>query len=352
MNDLNRYAMVFLISLAILVTGISVPPVAFDEPAYVGAARNFIAGTPSTNPEHPPLAKYLIALSIETFGDYTFGWRFASAIAGALLALSIFGLTLRLTSNPHSAYVAWLLVMVNGFWFVMGRIALLPIFDLAFEAAGVWVFIVATQRKNPRWFAWSGVLFGLSAASRWSGVFGLLVCLAYALVYHRPFLKNAILMTATAILAYAASWVPLMVREHRPPIYLLTANQFILEFHRHITADPRLGQSWWTWIFRFQPQPSLFYLLGNPFVGIFGLAAVAVLIWRKQPLLPALYIAHVLQWAIAIRPLTFYYHYFEAFTWLTVALAVAMQGVVLRRVRIDVVATACAAAVFLELCAL
>jgi hypothetical protein len=65
-------------------------------------------------------------------------------------------------------------------------------------------------------------------------------------------------------------------------------------------------------------------------------------------LLPALYIAHLMQWAIGTKPLTFYYYYFEAFTWLTVALAVAMQGVAIRRVRLDVVATACALAVFVN----
>src|SRR5580704_2217840 len=120
MTALNRYAMVFFISPAILVGGISTAPMTFDEPAYVGAARNFIAGTPSVNPEHPPLAKYFIALSIKTFGDCPFGWRFPSAVAGALLALSLFGLTFKLTDNLHTSYVAWLLIVANGFWFVMG----------------------------------------------------------------------------------------------------------------------------------------------------------------------------------------------------------------------------------------
>src|SRR5208282_84902 len=105
----HRYAMVFLVSLAILLFGISVAPIMFDEPAYVGAARNFIAGTPSVNPQHPPLAKYFIALSV-------------------------FGLTFRLTRNLHTSYVAWLLIVANGFWYVMGRVAMLSIFELAFEA--------------------------------------------------------------------------------------------------------------------------------------------------------------------------------------------------------------------------
>ncbi len=84
MDALHRYGMVFLVSLAILVAGISTAPIILDEPASVGAAHNFTAWTPSVNPERPPLAKYFIALSIKTFGDFAFGWRFPSAIAGAL----------------------------------------------------------------------------------------------------------------------------------------------------------------------------------------------------------------------------------------------------------------------------
>jgi len=363
----HRYAMVFLVSLAILLFGISVAPIMFDEPAYVGAARNFIAGTPSVNPQHPPLAKYFIALSIKTLGDYPFGWRFPSALAGALLALSVFGLTFRLTRNLHTSYVAWLLIVANGFWYVMGRVAMLSIFELAFEAAGVWVFMVAVQNnvqtdlqndvpndvhektKDFRWFAASGALFGLSIGCRWCGVVGLLVCVAYALFHCRPFMKSVAVMAGTAIAVYIASWVPLLLREHRTTHYLLMANTFIYQFHRHANGDPRLGQAWWTWIFRREPQPALAYLVGNPVVGILGLAAVVVLLWQRKPLLPALYIAHVLQWAIGVKPLTFYYYYFEAFTWLTVALAVAMQGVAIRRVRLDVVTTACAALAFVYL---
>jgi dolichyl-phosphate-mannose-protein mannosyltransferase len=350
MTTLQRYAMVFLVSLGILLAGISSAPIEFDEPAYVGAARNFIAGTASVNPQHPPLAKYFIALSIKLFGDYSFGWRFPSAIAGALLALSAFGLTYALTRNLHTSYVAWLLIVANGFWFVLSRVAMLSIYEVAFEAAGVWAFVVAVQENKLRWFALSGALFGLSVGCRWSGVVGLSVCAAYAVVRCQPVFKSAIVTaivtTGTAAMVYAASWVPLLIREHRPAYYWLAANRFIYEFHRHAEGDPRLGEVWWSWILRFKPQPSLSYLVGNPVIATLGLVAVFVLLWRRKPLLAALYIAHVLQWAIGVKPLTFYYYYFEAFTWLTVALAVAMQGVTIRRVRLDVVATACAAAAF------
>jgi hypothetical protein len=212
----------------------------------------------------------------------------------------------------------------------------------------VWVFMVAVQEKKTRMFASSGALFGLSIACRWCGLFGFVVCLAYLLIYCRPFIKRMAVMAGTALPVYVASWVPLLVREHRAANYLLTANRFIFDFHRYAKGDPRLGQVWWSWIFRLQPQPALLYLVGNPLIGVLGLAAVVLLLWQQKPLLPALYIAHVLPWAIAIKPLTFYYYYFEAFMWLTVALAVAMQGIVVRRVRLDIVATGCALVQFVN----
>jgi dolichyl-phosphate-mannose-protein mannosyltransferase len=331
----HKYALVFAVSLTILVAGISTAPMTFDEPAHVGAARNFLAEKPSINTEHPPLAKYFIALSIKTFGDNPLGWRFPSALAGAFLALSLFGLTLRLSEGWHTAYIAWLLTIANGFWFVMSRVALLSIFELAFEAAAVWAFVIAAHAKSARRFVLSGVV-------------GLVVCVAYAALWSRTQLKRLALMCGVASVVYAISWIPLLIREHRAAQYLIAANKFIYQFHRHAKGDPQLGEAWWSWLFRLQPQPSLLYLVGDPVIEILGLVAVVILLWRRKPLLPALYIAHVLQWAIAIKPLTFYYYYFEAFTWLTVALAVAMQRVTIKRVRLDVVVTACAMLMFVH----
>jgi dolichyl-phosphate-mannose-protein mannosyltransferase len=350
----GHYATVFSLSLALLVIGISSTiwsaPMTFDEPAYVEAARDFIARTPSVNPEHPPLAKYVIALSIEVLGDNGFGWRLPSALAGALLALSAFGLTLRLTRDVQTAYVAWLLLIANGFWFVMGRLAMLPIYEVALETAGVWAFLIAVEEQKFAWFLWSGALFGLSIGCRWCGAVGLLVCLAYALLadgarFIRQ-LKNAIAIASTAIVVYAITWIPLIWREHRSARYWFAANAYIYEFHRSAAANARIGEAWWTWFVRFQPQPSLTYVIANPVIGVLGMVAVVTLLGRRKRLLPALYLAHVMLWASGVKHITFYYYYFEAFTWLTVALAVALEGVEIHRVRLNVVATACAVAAF------
>ncbi len=338
-----KYALVFLVSLAILTIGISADSSwKLDEVCYVGAARSFNAGIPSVNPEHPPLVKYFIALSIKTFGDRPLGWRFPSGLAGAIAALCGFGLSRRLTGSLRSAYAAWLLLMANGFLFVMSRMANLSIFELAFEMGGVWLLVVAIEQEAPLLFAWSGVLFGLSVASRWGGAVGLLVCGAYALWKNKRAVANVLLMGGTAVATYAVTWIPLVVREHRGGAYLIAANRFILHFHRFAVTDSRPGEPWFTWPITFDQQQSLTEMIANPVVASFGLVALGVLLWGRKPLLPALYVAHVMQWAIVSYHWQHYYYYLSAFTWLTLALANALQGAAMQRFKLDVTVLACA----------
>jgi dolichyl-phosphate-mannose-protein mannosyltransferase len=364
---LTRYAIIFFVSLVILTAGISADHSwKLDEFLYVSAARAFIAGAPSPNIEHPPFAKYLIALSIKIFGDNPPGFRFFSGIAGALIALSAFGIALRVTRSLHSAYIAWLLMLANGFLFVESRSANLIIFQTAFEAAGVWAFLIALEKDSSSrsasswfawsWFAWSGVLLGLSVASRWCGLPALVVCGIYALLRYRGITKNGVtrivairnffLLAGSSLAAYIASWVPLLVREHRNLAYLVRANLYILVSHaqyRQRMIDARPSDPWWAWMFRFEQHDSLSQLLANPVIASLGLLALVALLWQRKPLLPALYALHMLQWVLAHSLPQYYYYYLDSFTWLTIALAVAMQGISFKRVRLDVLVTACAA---------
>jgi hypothetical protein len=250
----------------------------------------------------------------------------------------------------------------------MSRIANLSIIELAFEVAAVWVFMIAIENYGEKygdgalsqargggrirpptdatrtsvWFSLSGALFGLSIATRWCGAVGLAVCLAYALIYYRSAIKALALMCVSALAVYVAAWIPLLVREHQSASYLITANQYILHFHQNATTDPRPGEPWWTWMFKIDLQQAPMELIANPVICILGLVAIAYLLWRRKTLLPALYIAHILQWAIVPNHWAHYYYYLEAFTWMTLSLAVAMQAVKIRGVRLDTVVAACA----------
>jgi predicted membrane-bound dolichyl-phosphate-mannose-protein mannosyltransferase len=335
---------VFAFSVALLLFNISRPPMMFDESFYVGAAREFLAAQPSSNAQHPPLGKYFIALSIRTLGDRPLGWRFPSTLAGGLAALALFGIVFRLTHNRRTATIAWLLTMAGGFWFVMGRMADLSIYELAFEVTGIWLFLIAAEKSTLKTFAWSGMLFGLSIGSRWAGVIGLVVCVATALFERLP-VKAILAMLAAAFVTYVVAWVPLLIREGRPISHLVAANLYILQFHRHAPADPRLGEPWWTWIFRLEAKQSLAHLVANPVIGWLGLLAVLFLLISrtgKHCIIPLLYLAHLGMWVVGVRPITFFYYYFEAFSFLPPALAISLQGVHWKKIRADVVVTAAA----------
>src|SRR5882757_11403171 len=77
-----------------LLAGVTTPDkFYFDEVHYVPAARQMldpVMPAPMLNPMHPPLAKQLIALSILTFGDVPFGWRYPAALFGALAIVAMY----------------------------------------------------------------------------------------------------------------------------------------------------------------------------------------------------------------------------------------------------------------------
>jgi dolichyl-phosphate-mannose-protein mannosyltransferase len=341
-----RYLAVFLISLAILTAGVgSDRTPGIDEHVYVSAAEAFLAGVPSTNIEHPPFAKYLIALSIRIFGDTPLGYRFFSGLAGALIVLSAFGLTLQLTRSLHSAYIAWVLMLANGFLFVESRSANLIIFQVAFEVAGVWAFITAINQNSSLWFLWSGALLGLAIASRWSGWPALFVACLYLLFQQRRLTKSLPILAGSAFAAYIVSWIPLLIREHRSLTYLYSANRYILVSHAHYREhmiDSRPLDPWWLSIVKFQQPESIHQLVGNPVIASIGLVALIALVWQRKPLLPALYFLHIFQWAVVRHLPQYYYYYFDSFTWLTIALPVAMCGLCFKRIQLDLGVAACA----------
>src|SRR5258708_3013641 len=79
------------VSSIVFVFRLGQPPVyLYDEKFYVDEPRPFLNGEPDVTPQHPPLAKIMIAGGLKLFGDNPFGWRFASAVCGSVTLISIF----------------------------------------------------------------------------------------------------------------------------------------------------------------------------------------------------------------------------------------------------------------------
>lgn len=151
-----------------------------DEIFYVNAARDILghhAGPPGAHwlgpgldsvPEHPPLAKLLIAASIHLFGDNPVAWRLPSVIFGTAAILLTYALVRAAGGRPALALTAAAVMSVDNLVFVHGRMATLDIFVLTFMLASVTLYL------RGRWVQ-AGAVAGLAAATKLVGADVILV---------------------------------------------------------------------------------------------------------------------------------------------------------------------------------
>jgi dolichyl-phosphate-mannose-protein mannosyltransferase len=356
----------FLVAHIALLVGLTTPEKPyFDEVHYVPAARQMlepVLPSPILNPMHPPLAKQLIALSIRTFGDAPLGWRYASALFGALAIVAMYFCGLALFAAQGPAIAAALLAFFNQMLFVQSRIAMLDIFALAFGLLAIAAFIHGFRKPQPQlWFALAGLASGLSIASKWSGLFTLAVCIGIIAVirllrgwrtqfadgnaadWYRPglwpdfryyhFAACFLLIPATV---YLVTFIPLYglsltdIWEAQRKIFSDNTTTAIAD-HPYMSAWPSwplLARPVW-FLFekagddRFQAVISL----GNPLVLWPALAALAVclrdwIVARRADafLILAFYLGPWLAWAMLTRKISFLYYYLPSATVASLAL--------------------------------
>jgi dolichyl-phosphate-mannose-protein mannosyltransferase len=350
----------FLASHFALLVGVTSPEkFYFDEVHYVPAARQMlkpVVPSPMLNPMHPPLAKQMIALSIEAFGDNPLGWRYPSTLFGALAIVAVYlgGLALFTAQGP--AIAASLLAFFNQMLFVQSRIAMLDISALAFSLFAVAAFIHGFRQKRPHLaFALAGAASGLAVACKWSGLFVLATCIvivaairlmqgwrtqfadAKADDWYRPdlwpdfrYYHFAICFILLPAVVYLAGFVP---------FYGFSPGD-ILEAQRRIFADNTTTaiashtymSAWPSWPLLVRPVWYLFdkiaddriaavVFLGNPLILWPALLALAValrdwIVSRRTDafLVLAFYFGPYLAWALLPRTLGFIYYYLPAAT--------------------------------------
>jgi len=345
----------------------------FDEYPYVSAARAFLAGAQDANPQHPPLAKILIAGGMKLAGDNPVGWRLAGAICGSLTLVAIFLWTYLLLNNYGLALTAAALTLCNNFLFVMSRVAMLDVFYFAFVMWALIAFTAAlllplrlTQRRLL--VLGSGLLFGLGTACKWNAVVTLAAVIPVCgiLFLRHQYNLRAIGLPALIlglvilpVAAYGLAYWPLCRELHRPFTLsqLAAMNVFIWRFHVACPGNPALNVPWYDWLFRHTPERGLSYLMGNFVVAWGGLAALAFCAWKfikslalAEGLVVLLYAVNLLQWVIIPQKLTCYYYYYPPVMLLSVAIALAlnrMQRDRIAGVRIAVLLVVASAVFFL-----
>jgi dolichyl-phosphate-mannose--protein O-mannosyl transferase len=250
----------------------------FDELYYVNGAQDYLkfgVEVDGSKPEfivHPPVGKWAIALGIKLFGNHEFGWRIASAVFGSFLVLLVGLIARELFKSDSWAALASGLTALDGLALVHSRTALLDLFLSFFVALALWAWL-----KNWHWFA--GFAFGLAAATKWSGLYFLIV---FALItFYRistahsgraviwKLAKFKLQYGVLPVATYLASWIG-WFRSDRGWDRNWSTNVFksfwhyhaeMLNFHTGLVQKHSYQANPWSWLIQGRPT-SFFY--GSP----------------------------------------------------------------------------------------
>ncbi len=340
------------VSLSIFLFRLSSPPVfLYDEMGYVQAAKSFLDGQQDASPQHPPLAKIMIAAGVGLFGDNPVGWRFVSALCGSTTLVAIFLWVYLLKRDYYLALVAVSLSLFNNFSYVMSRVAMLDVFYFVFVMLGILAFTAAilipdlTRLRRQLLIVFTGLMFGAGAACKWNSLFTLgaigLVS-GYLYIVDRHHLRDIGAFSLFAglvvapVTAYCLAFLPLCLETHRSfNIHELVAmNVYIYRWHKTAPGNPMLSVPWYDWFFRTTPERAFAYLMGNFVVLWGGLLALLPCAWRvwksRGEAIPEAFVflfywINVLPWIIIPQTMTNYYYYYGPAMFLGVALALTLN---------------------------
>lgn len=227
----------------------------FDEHHFVENARNYLHGVPDWN-DHPPLGKLFIAASIRLFGDRSFAWRVPSLIEGLMLIVIGAATAVRLFRSRLAGVLAAALLATDGFLIAYSRVALL---DCGLALAAVTAVWLATSRWRPGLAAIAGVLIGLAANIKFTGIgnaLPLAVGLLLAGLPWRRALALGALMGVVAVAAYFAGYAfgLALDGQHHGIADVVAASAALVRHHAALTDMKNPWVSGWiTWIIPVRP---------------------------------------------------------------------------------------------------
>jgi len=247
----------------------------FDEIYYVDGARDLLkygVEVDGLKPEfivHPPIGKWLIGVGIQIFGDNSFGWRFMSALLGALMVIFVSLIAHELFHSQALTVLAGALMSIDGLALVHSRTALLDNFLTFFILLAAYFFI-----KEMHWF--TGLFLGLALGTKWSAlyfiaVFGLITLYkvftsASGKKLLKPSTYVAIQYGLLPLTVYVISWFG-WFRSHRgwdrdwssnPITSFIYYHKQMLGFHTGLTEKHSYQANPWSWLVMGRPT-SFFY---------------------------------------------------------------------------------------------
>lgn len=314
---------------------------------------------------HPALAKPLMQTGIWLFGNNSFGWRFASAIFGAL-GIGIMYTLGRTLFDRTVALIGTGLLLFDGLWFVQSRTAMNDVFLVCFLMLAYLSFYLYLSRLDARrwlWLAAVGVALGLAVATKWSalysiGLIGLVAGLREArrgllLLRERPVRALGVSLGALVGLVGLLLAVPAV-------LYIGGYFQFFLmgytlkdwrelqwqmwNYHSTLEACHDWASPWWSWPLLIKPvwyhvannpdgTVENVFAMGNPLIWWLFLPAMFFAVycwWRSDFRSIALgvvllaFFGQWLPWALSPR-ISYFYHMLPSVPFACLALAYSLQ---------------------------
>ena len=317
-------AVVFLLSVSLRFWGLGrFNTLVFDEVYFAKFANDYLTHTPFFD-THPPLSKYLIAIGIWLGSHFsigkdtvnsltgspvsTFSYRCMNALTGSFIPLVVGAIAYQLSHRRSYAFVASLLISVDGLFLVESRYALTNIYLVLFGLLGQLFFLRALDNSTKRrglWLVLSGVCFGASASIKWNGLWFLFgaylmwICawLIRLLQSLRPvaidssttqplsasnlsnpteaqtplqnltqlnFLHLIFNLGIIPAVVYSLVWIPHLQLNPTPGFWDMQKQ--ILSYHQHIgsgTKEHPYCSPWYSWPWMIRPVGYFFEKIGN-----------------------------------------------------------------------------------------
>jgi dolichyl-phosphate-mannose-protein mannosyltransferase len=270
----------------------------FDEVYYPKFGLNYLNGEPFFD-AHPPLAKYIIALGIQIFGNNPIGSRFMSALAGALVPLITYAVVVQLSDRPVWAWLAGWFTALDGLLLVESRYGLINIYILLFGMLSHLCLVLALRRSRQRW-GWvlaAGIMLGAAVSAKWTGlgyVVGLGAIAAIVRVKYKQSLSLLQVFFGLVLLPLGFYWL-----QWQPHLQidlsmdLIEQHQEIFGFHQNLGVGKTepihpYCSPWWTWAWLIRPVAYLYetrnngeiiqfvHGMGNPF--LYWSSAIAIIL--------------------------------------------------------------------------
>jgi Gpi18-like mannosyltransferase len=353
----------------------------FDEIYFARTAYEHLHKMEPYENTHPPLGKLLMAAGVKVFGMTPFGWRFAGALAGVILVVTMFFMGRLLFGTREAGLLCSALMGLDFMTYVQSRLATVDIFAVLFIVLMYYFmfrFYLMAEVAHKRAMidlALSGLFFGLGAATKWLCLYG---GLGLGIIYlHRLYresrslplqktpqgkdkkrkqqdavpirpllikyaLYGLVFFVALPIVIYTMSFIPFMMLPG-PGHDLLSVFDYqihMYQYHKSVKGSHPFASRWWQWPLIIKPmwlymgedlpagKAASIVTMGNPVIWWSGLIGVLVLLYlgvvkKALPVVGGLIIVGVASnygpWVFVPREV-YIYHFFATVPFMVLGL--------------------------------